>query len=148
MVEGGPHPLQVTARPIWLALAIAALVLAVTAVYAAPAQARPACADAIIEEWSSGMLVASYSLDCYEAAIDALPEDLRAYTSAADDISRVAIEAGRSDAPARSLASVPASASSEDARSFPLTVALLGVFVALLAASGLAASMLRRRRTG
>jgi hypothetical protein len=146
MVEGGSvQPLQATARPIWLALVGATLVFGASVMCAPPAQAAPACADAIIEEWANGALSSPYPLDCYDAAIDALPEDLRAYTTAADDISRAAVAASRADVPARQLASTPAAA--ESSRAFPLTVALLAAFVVLLAASGLVASLIRRRRT-
>jgi hypothetical protein len=137
--------LQRTARTARFAFALAAALAAVV-VWAVPAQAASACATAIIEDWANGTLAAPYPLDCYDAAIDALPEDLRAYTTAADDISRAAIDASRADGSTRQLASTPATAQS--ARAFPLTVVLLGGFVALLAASGLAASLLRRRRAG
>jgi hypothetical protein len=146
MVEGGSvQPLQATAGSYRFALAFAAIVAVASAWWAGPAQARPACATAIIEEWANGTLASPYPLDCYDAAIDALPEDLRAYTTAADDISRAAIAASRSDVPSRQLASTPAAA--ERARAFPVTVALLAGFVVLLAASGLGASLVRRRRS-
>jgi hypothetical protein len=126
------------------ALASAAIAAVLLSVWAAPAQARPDCATAIIDEWANGTLSSPYPLDCYDAAIDALPEDLRAYTTAADDISRAATAASRSDVATRQLASTPVAA--ENARAFPVTVLLLATFVLLLAASGLAASIVRRRR--
>ena len=143
MVEGGSvQPMQATAGR-GGTLAIATLVVAVAAACVQPASARPACADAILEDWSEGTLGSAYSPDCYEAAIDALPEDLRAYTTAADDISRAAISAGRK-APDRELASSPAEPAS--VRSFPQPVIVLAVVVGLLAATGLTASLYRRRR--
>jgi hypothetical protein len=145
MVEGGSvQPVQATARSTRFALAIATA-FAISVAWAAPAHAGSACATAIIEEWANGTLASPYPLDCYDAAIDSLPEDLRAYTTAADDISRAAIDASRADVSTRQLASTPAVA--ETARAFPVTVVLLGAFVVLLAASGLAAAVLRRRRT-
>jgi hypothetical protein len=142
MVEGGP--LERTARRGGLALAIAALAAVLASVCAQPAAARPACVDAILEEWSAGALDSVYPLDCYDAAIDALPEDLRAYTTAADDISRAAIAASRSDAPVRQLASAPGE--SETVTTFPVAVVVLAALVALLAASGTAAALIRRGR--
>lgn len=124
---------------------VVAAVVAVAGSWAAPSHAAPDCATAIIEEWAGGALRPTHPLDCYDAALDALPEDLRAYTTAADDISRVATTASRSGVPTRGLAST--SVSSESAREFPLPVALLGAFVVVLAASGLGASVARRRRT-
>lgn len=124
-----------------LATALALAVAGVGCTYAAAA--RPACADAILEDWATGALKASYPPDCYDAAIEALPEDLRAYTSATDDISRVAVAASR-EAPTRQLASVPAADAS--VRAFPAEIALLAALAAALAATGLGAALLRRRR--
>ena len=135
--------MQATARLIGLAFAVAALGIVIATASARPASAAPDCASVVLDEWTSGALTSKHPADCYEAAIDALPEDLRAYTSAADDISRVAITATR-QAPARELAAAPVA--DENMRSVPLTVVLMAVFLILLAASGLAASIVRRRR--
>jgi hypothetical protein len=135
-------------------LALVAAVLAVlTGCMYNPVSSRPACADAVLDDWSKGALDSVvHPLDCYDAAIDALPEDLRAYTSAADDISRAAIAANRASASvatdgdssqARQLAATP---ESEGLRTVPRQVVLLVVLVTLLVASGLAASVIRRRR--
>ena len=125
----------------WLALA--ALAVATGAGCAYSASARPACADDVLRDWTAGTLDASYPADCYEAAIHALPEDLRAYTTAADDIALVAISATR-EASTRELAGAPVA--DESVRSVPLTVVLMAVFMIVLVASGLAASIVRRRR--
>lgn len=144
MVEGGSvQPLQATARRIGFALAIAAIGIVVAAASAAPASARPDCVDAILVEWTNGALTAKHPIDCYEAAIDALPEDLRSYTSAAEDISRALTAANRSD---RQLTAAPVTGESEDVRAFPAFVVVLTALAGLLAASGLAASLIRRRR--
>lgn len=134
-----------------LALAAAVLMVATGCTY--PGLARPACADAVLDDWTKGTLDAAYPADCYEAAIDALPEDLRAYTTAADDISRAAITANRMSArvtterdssQARQVAAAPTE--SDGMRAFPVQVLLLVVLVTVLVASGLAASVIRRRR--
>lgn len=55
---------------------------------AAPASAQ-ACAENIIDDWADNAQIdGTYPVSCYRAAIQALPEDLRAYSSAADDIRR------------------------------------------------------------
>ena len=132
-----------------LALVVAALsVLA----FAGPASAESSqgnCAAAVLDDWTKGTLGSGYSPDCYEAALDALPEDLRAYTTAADDITRAAIAASR----AADGAAVPASrqiadtpSTGDELRAVPTEVVLLaGVLTALLAA-GVVAALVRRRR--
>ena len=113
---------------------------------------RPACAEAVLDDWTRGTLDSHYSPECYEAAIDALPEDLRAYTTAADDIGRAAIAATRAinaSAPGGEPASrdVASEAGADDAlRAFPAEVAVLGVLLILLVSGGTAAALLRWRR--
>ena len=144
MVEGGSvRPVQATARRIGTWLALAMLAVAIGAGCAYPASGRPACAEDVLRDWTAGALRATYTADCYEAALDALPEDLRAYTTAADDISRVAITATR-QASARELTSAPVA--NENIRAVPLTVVLMTVFVIVVVAGGFVASIVRRRR--
>ena len=113
---------------------------------------RPACAEAVLDDWTRGTLDSHYSPECYEAAIDALPEDLRAYTTAADDIRRAAIAATRA-VNASAVGGEPSSrdvaseAAGDDAlRAFPSEVAVLGVLLILLVSGGAAAALLRWRR--
>ena len=116
----------------------------------------PACATAVLDDWTKGTLGSGYAPDCYEAAIDSLPEDLRAYTTAADDIARAAISANRAadevalgaDVSARQLASEdPAEEAANDPlRTFPTEVAVLAGLLAVLVSCGVAASLIRRRR--
>jgi hypothetical protein len=113
---------------------------------------RPACAEAVLDDWTRGTLDSHYSPECYQAAIDALPEDLRAYTTAADDIGRAAIAATRA-VNASAAGGEPASrevaseAAGDDAlRAFPAEVAVLGVILILLVSGGTAAALVRWRR--
>src|SRR5262245_225366 len=74
------------------------VVLVATLVISASAyggSARPDCAAAVLDDWTKGTLGSEYEPECYEEALDALPEDLRAYTTASDDITRTAIDASR-----------------------------------------------------
>jgi hypothetical protein len=65
---------------------VAVLVAAVG--FAASASAQT-CAENIIDDWADNAEIdGTYPLDCYRSAIQALPEDLRAYSSAGDDIRR------------------------------------------------------------
>ena len=123
-------------------LAVAAAVMAFAACGAGTA-ARPACADAVLHDWTKGTLGSGYAPECYEAAIDALPEDLRAYTSAADDITRAAISASRNAKASRQLADVPVE---NDPSAFPTEVGVLVGLLVVIASCGVAAALVRRRR--
>ena len=115
------------------------------------AHAATACADDVLDDWTRGTLGSGYAPECYEAAIDALPEDLRAYTTAADDITRAAITANRNEDMVatgsqsdRQLADIPAEG--DELRSFPTEVAVLAGLLTVLFSCGLGAALLRRRR--
>ncbi len=56
---------------------------------ASPAAAAPSCGKQVINDWyGDGRVDKIYPLHCYEDAIDALPVDVRDYSSAKEDIER------------------------------------------------------------
>jgi hypothetical protein len=62
---------------------------AAAAVAAGSAQASTSCWEQVISDWSAHNAVrGSYAPGCYRTAIAKLPEDLRSYSSASDDIRR------------------------------------------------------------
>ena len=68
-------------------VAAAAFVLVLTA--AGPTSAAASCGKKVIDDWyDNGRVDGSYPLHCYDDAIDALPRDVRDYSSAKDDIER------------------------------------------------------------
>ena len=131
-------------------VAVAALAVLAFAGTAPASASKTDCADAVLDDWTRGTLGSGYSPDCYERAIDALPEDLRAYTTAADDITRAGIAASRAadvgtaSRTARRLAETPVP--EEQLRAFPTEVAVLGGVLAVLVPAGLAAALVRRWR--
>jgi hypothetical protein len=68
-------------------LTFAVSVLAAVAL-GAPAQAAP-CWEAVVEDWYDNSRVdRTYPIHCYREALRNLPEDMRAYSSAPEDIAR------------------------------------------------------------
>ena len=67
---------------------LSALAAGLLVVLFLPAQASAAtpCWKKVLNDWSNGRAISSYPLHCYRDAIRHLPEDLRDYSSAADDI--------------------------------------------------------------
>jgi hypothetical protein len=54
-----------------------------------PVASGATCAQQVIDDWwDNGKVDEIYAVHCYREAIDALPEDLSGYSSAADDINR------------------------------------------------------------
>jgi hypothetical protein len=69
-----------------LVVLAAALVAAVAP--ASVVAAKPSCGVAVLRDWSDGKLNRSYPVRCYQDAINRMPEDMRSYTTAPDDIQR------------------------------------------------------------
>jgi hypothetical protein len=122
----------------------------------APAVAATPCSERVIADWSdNGRIDRVYALDCYQAAIDAIPVDLRDYTNAADVISRALTEASRQDPPSGGAGGVRSSdpfdavpvADTASASSVPLPLILVVAISLLVLVAGLASHLTRRHRT-
>jgi hypothetical protein len=80
----------------------AAVALSFLTLGAAPAAAATPCWKLVINDWYDGRIDHTYPVACYEEAIRHLPEDVRDYTGASDEISRAmfaAIHQDRGDGP-------------------------------------------------
>ncbi len=116
----------------------------------APASGATPCAERVIADWSdNGRIDRLYPLDCYEAAIDAIPVDLRDYTNAADVIERALTAALRARPPsggagagAGAQAAPTVESSGDSSVPLPLIVVLA---VSILVLSAGAISYLTRR---
>jgi hypothetical protein len=71
----------------WGKLVIAAACLAALLPTGAAAAAS-GCGNAVLRDWADGKLNRVYPVRCYQDALDRMPEDMRSYTSAPDDIQR------------------------------------------------------------
>jgi len=69
---------------------VATLALAVIAAMGAgPATAAKSCGEKVIDDWyADGRVDGAYDLSCYDDAIEALPRDVKDYSSAKEDIER------------------------------------------------------------
>ena len=81
---------------------VAVLALALSAVAAlstaSPASAATECGKKVLADWfDNGRIDRFYPLNCYEEAIDAIPDDLRDYADAEDVITRALQAALRGD---------------------------------------------------
>jgi hypothetical protein len=62
----------------------------------APASAAAPCWKRLINDWYDGRIDQAYPVKCYRQAIKNLPEDVKAYSSAREDIRRALLAAFRS----------------------------------------------------
>jgi hypothetical protein len=80
-------------------LLVGALVAAVAFGLAVPpaAPAETACWQKVLAAWSAGTLGPNFPVHCYQSAASKLPDDLRGYSSAPDDIHRALFAAIHGD---------------------------------------------------
>jgi hypothetical protein len=139
-----------------VATVLAALVAAL-ALSSGGATAAPPCADAMLADWlDNSRIDRLYDLPCYEAAIDAIPHDLRDYTDAADVIARAfqnvsgrRLEERRLEGPSATDPPPPGVVPGVDASastSVPIPLLVLGGMSVMLLAAGGFAYVARRRR--
>jgi hypothetical protein len=107
---------MITTRPCLRHLAVlcCAFLAALASVGVPSARAAVPCGEAVILDWSDGTLDRVYSVACYRDALARLPEDLRAYSTAPEDIERALLERARADTPA-TPAEPPAAVEAEEA---------------------------------
>lgn len=108
------------------------------------------CGERVVADWIDGRIEGVYPLRCYDEAVDGLPEDVRVYSSAVDDISRalqarVHAVAGRAPAGKIGGTPVPSPAHSRAAQP-PLALLLLVASVFLFAVAGAATWIVQSRR--
>jgi hypothetical protein len=120
---------------------LAALGVIASAVAAAPATAAGAsCGDTVLADWhDNGRIDGVYAPRCYRTAVAGLPEDVRVYSSAQDDIGR-ALQA-RLESSARARAGGDASRP----LGFRLPLLVVGTVALLMLTAGLAAQAVVRR---
>jgi hypothetical protein len=136
-----------------LAALVATLLTALVA--SSGASAAPPCAKAVLADWlDDSRIDRVYALPCYEAAIDAIPNDLRDYTDAADVIARAFQDRSGRRLERRLEGPVPATpgtvppVDAASSSSVPVPIVVLGGMSAVLLAAGGAGYLSRRRREG
>ena len=136
-----------------MALLAAALTFAVLS---PPAGAAVSCEKRVIADWlEDGNIDGVYKLRCYEAAIDAMPKDLRDYSDATDAIERSLAAAviapkppGGGGGAEPSPTAAPDVIASGASASLPLPLIALAGVVLSLGAAAMVARVLRRPGPG
>jgi len=113
---------------------------------ATPATASAPCWKQIVRDWSDGRIDGTYSVSCYRLALARMPEDLRVYSSAPDDIES-ALQRSVHHTGARTLALSRGSAQQTDSRpsSRGRLAALVGGLAAVFGAGAVIAARRARR---
>ena len=113
-----------------------------------PAADKDACANAVVVDWSdNGRIDGRYPLECYGAAIEELPPDVRDYSTATDEITRALAHAVNQPATRGSgsgRAAVAAASRSGNPPGVPIALAVLGGVAVVLVAGAGAAGLARR----
>jgi hypothetical protein len=69
---------------------LATALVGAAASFVSPAEASD-CGNSVLKAWDEGRLDSSFAPACYRKALQELPEDIRIYSSAQDDINRALI---------------------------------------------------------
>jgi hypothetical protein len=134
---------------------VAALVATLLAALVASGgvSAAPPCAEAILADWlDNSRIDRVYALPCYEAAIDAIPSDLRDYTDAADVIARAFQDRSgrrlerRLEGPVPATPGVVPPVDVASSSSVPVPILVLGAMSLTLLGAGGIGYVARRRR--
>jgi hypothetical protein len=114
------------------------------------------CGDAVFADWQEGGIDGVYAPACYREALQSLPEDVRVYSSAPEDIARAYREAltargsrTLSGHPSSALAPrppSPAAATTPAGRDVPLPILVAGLVVVLVVLAGTSSLLAERRR--
>ena len=89
MEPGSP---TVRVRALLTTAAVVLVVLAVSPVASAQTPGSRACWRAVVTDWANGGIDQRHSVRCYRTALHNLPNDLRTYTTAEDDIRRAILD--------------------------------------------------------
>jgi hypothetical protein len=114
--------------------------IAATVVVAPAPAAASSCGNAVVADWrDNGRIDKTYPPQCYRAAVDTLPEDVRVYSSAQNDITRAL------QARVEKSATAGVSADSSGSSPYRLPLLIVGTLAFLLLTAGLAADVVGRR---
>jgi hypothetical protein len=129
------------------------VLLAVVAMVPATASAKEECWQELVDDWSDGAISNLYPIRCYRQALQNMPEDVRLYSSASDDINRAlsgrVVSRSLAGSGARGTSSPPAAAAAATAGGSSGTPLVLGgSLAALLALCGAAGYYTQRKWRG
>jgi hypothetical protein len=144
------------------------VLIAAAALLGAPTAGAANCGTAVLKDWADGKLDRAYPVNCYQDALAAMPEDMRSYTTASDDIKRALLarlRAGRTHhgelrgrsrhvtaAPGRTARETLAAANvTTGATRIPLplvVIAAIGVLLLLAGSAGLLGRFRAARHSG
>ena len=135
-------------RPVSAVLAL----LAAFAIAPSTASAKEECWRTLVDDWSDGAISNLYPINCYRQALANMPEDVRLYSSASDDINRAlngrVATRGLAGSSSGSLGAAPVADATTGAGGSGMPFALVGSLAVLLLFGGAAAFLIHREWRG
>jgi hypothetical protein len=105
-------------------------------------QAKTGCVSRLLADWRDGRIDGTYSVACYRTALAHLPEDVRIYSSAENDIKRALVARSKVVLASPAKAQKPSRSGSDGGNGVsPLLV--LAIAGAILAVAGSAFALAR-----
>lgn len=126
--------------------------LAAVAIAPATASAKEECWRTLVDDWSDGAISNLYPISCYRQALANMPEDVRIYSSASDDINRAlngrVTTRGLAGSSGTGVGGAPIAAASTGTGGSGMPFALMGSLAVLLLFGGAAAFLIHREWRG
>jgi len=128
------------------------VLLAVAALTPVTASGKEECWQELVDDWSDGAISNLYPIGCYRQALQNMPEDVRLYSSASDDINRAlsgrVVSRSLAGSSARSASRPPAATAVTADSGSGTPFVLMGSLAALLAVGGAAGYVTQRKWRG
>ncbi len=126
--------------------------LGAAAIAPSTASAKEPCWRTLVDDWSDGAISNLYPISCYRQALANMPEDVRLYSSASDDINRAlggrVTTRGIASSSGPSSGGPPVAVAATGAGGSGMPFALAGALAGLLLLGGAAAFLIHRERRG
>jgi hypothetical protein len=128
------------------------VLLAAVAIAPSPASAKEECWRTLVEDWNDGAISNLYPISCYRQALANMPEDVRLYSSAGDDINRAlngrVATRGLAGSSSGNPGGAQVAAAATGAGGSGMPFALVGSLAVLLLFAGAAAYLIHREWRG
>ena len=137
-------------RRVTLTLATAATVA--VGIWTPTGAAAKPCWQVLVADWSDGAISSLYPIHCYRQALQNMPEDVRLYSNASDDINRAlagrVVKRGIAGGAASSAPEPVSAAAAAESGMSDAPFVLLGALTAGLVLAGWAGYLARRKWRG
>lgn len=139
-----------------VALTLATVAAVAASAWTSTGSAAKPCWQVLVADWSDGAISNLYPIQCYRQALQNMPEDVRLYSNAGDDINRAlagravkrSIAGGVSASTPKTMTAATAASTAAESGMSDAPFVLVGALAAALMLAGWAGYLVKRRLRG